>query len=157
MTTDRFVLDASVAAKWFLREDHFLLAGKLLDKFLAEEIEFHAPVILQYELGNLLTKAQRMVPGRITPEKAVEAYQSFFRLPIIFHEMNEESGAVVLEFANRFRRSFYDSAYICLSVRLGCQWLTSERSYRGQLPDGFPKDNILPLESLSDLQPELFR
>ena len=54
MRTDVYVLDASVAAKWYLNDERYIEKARLyLIKLLANEIELHAPVLLQYEMANL--------------------------------------------------------------------------------------------------------
>lgn len=50
---ERLVIDASVAAKWFLKdviERDIDLADDILLACLADEVELHAPQILPYDL-----------------------------------------------------------------------------------------------------------
>ena len=59
MINERYVLDAPVAAKWFLNDEDVVdIAETFLIRFLAKEIVFYAPHILEYELGHIITRAQ---------------------------------------------------------------------------------------------------
>jgi len=149
MASERYVVDASVAAKWFLNdEDHVDVAEEYLERLLADDIELHAPSILQYELGHSLIRAQRDGDRPLDANQSYESYQTFTKLPIVFHNLDGNTRLDVLRFAIRHYRGFYDSAYVCLAVNLDCKWLTSEKRYRRPLPSGFPMDHVLPLESL---------
>lgn len=151
MPPDLFVLDASVAAKWYLNdEDHTEEAEIYLLRLMTGEVEFHAPRILQYEIGHLLAKAQRQLGRGISAAAVEEAYRTFCALPIHYHDLDDAIRTDALKFANRYHRGFYDSCYVCLALTLGCHWLTSERRYGGKLPPGFPAGVVLALEADSE-------
>ena len=148
MINERYVLDASVAAKWFLNdEDAVDIAETFLIRFLAKEIVFYAPHILEYELGHIITRAQRSGRQRIETDQAIEAYRTFSELPIVFCDLSVQDRQTILDFAIRFNRGFYDATYIVLANKLDCIWLTSEKRYRTNLPHDFPEHLILTLES----------
>jgi predicted nucleic acid-binding protein len=148
MPPDRYVLDASVAAKWYLNDEEYTDEAEVyLLRLLAGEIELHAPRILQYEIGHLLAKAQRRLGRGIDATTAQEAYRTFCALPILYHDLDDAARMNALDFANRHHRGFYDSCYVSLALALGCSWLTSERRYGGQLPPGFPADVVQALET----------
>jgi predicted nucleic acid-binding protein len=148
MTPERYILDASVAAKWYLNDEDFVAEAELyLLRLLAGDIEFHAPILLWYELGHILAKAQRRSGRSLSATEAQEAYRTFCQLPISCYEQDAQMRQDILAFANQHHRGFYDSSYVCLAIALGCPWLTSERRYGGQLPPGFPVGVVLPLES----------
>jgi predicted nucleic acid-binding protein len=145
---EKLIIDASVAAKWFLNDEESVdKAEQFLIRLLSEEIELHAPEILRYELGHLLTKAQRNPQRPISREDTEKAYFDFCELPITYHNLTDKDRQEVLSFANQFHRGFYDSSYIWLACRLGTKWLTSERRYGGTFPPGYPVNNVLPLEA----------
>jgi predicted nucleic acid-binding protein len=147
-TTNEYVLDCSVAAKWFLNdEDCVDIAEKYLIALLAEKIRLHAPTLLRYELGHVLTKVQRKTRDRISSAQASAAYERFSHLPIIFHDLNYQDLLEAVNFATQYHRAFYDSSYMILAMKLDCQYLTSEKRYHDPLPPGFPTEKILTLES----------
>ncbi len=145
---ETLVVDASVVAKWYLDDEELVdEADRFLVRILSDEIEAHAPEVLRYELGHLLTKAQRQSQRPIDRTQSEEAYREFCRLPINFHQLGDGERQQVLGFANTFHRGFYDSSYAWLAEFLGCRWLTSEQRYGGTLPPGYPVSLILSLES----------
>jgi predicted nucleic acid-binding protein len=77
-----YVVDASVAAKWFLNDErHTEEATAYLEQMLADEIRPHAPAPLQYEFGNILTKAQRDNGRPIGHTESVKAFETFHEFP----------------------------------------------------------------------------
>ena len=118
---ERLVIDASVAAKWFLKdpsEADVDLADDILSAFLAGDIELHAPRILSYELCGLLAKAcapqGRRGARRLSKEKAIAAVQEFFGLPIQISEATMEEGVEALEMAVDYAKRHYDMIYLPL-------------------------------------------
>jgi len=143
-----YVLDASVAAKWFLDDEELVeIAREFLIRFLKREIVFYAPSILKYEIGHLLTRAYR-TGERVTKKECEKAYKIFCTLPIKFYHLTDLQREKALNFANRYYRGFYDSCYLILAQEIKCRWLVSERRYKGALPKGFPTKYILTLESI---------
>lgn len=150
MAGDPYVLDASVAAKWYLpSEDDAEAALDWLRRCLADEIELHAPIILMYELAHVLTKAQRLTRGHITEEDTADAYATFCELPITFHTLDDAALLEALRLANRLQRGFYDCSYVVLAMRLKCRWPTSERRYGG-FPSDVITDHVAPLSAPSE-------
>jgi predicted nucleic acid-binding protein len=90
---ERFVIDASVAAKWFLKdsfEDHVELAEEVLIDALAGGVELHAPRLMSYEVCRLLWKAC-LTEGdggskRLERERAQQCAETLFDLPVAFAE-----------------------------------------------------------------------
>ena len=146
--TDRFVLDTSVVAKWYLNDEELIAEAEgLLVRLLAGEIEVHAPEIMRYEMGHMLTKAQRQQRRPLNRTESEQAYRFFCSLPITFHQLDDSQRQGVLAFANTFSRGFYDSCYSWLAGSLGCKWLTDDRRFGGALPPGYPAERILTLAS----------
>ena len=115
-----FVVDASVALKWVLPEDHSESAARLLD----EGRELWAPDLVWSELGNILWKKWRRDE---IPEERVPAFlQVLQSFPLQIHP-SEELIDAAWEIARDFRRSFYDSLYLALAVSRGCPLVTADR------------------------------
>jgi predicted nucleic acid-binding protein len=122
------------------------VAKAVLLRALLKEIEFHAPVILKYEMGNVLTKAKRQPRRPMDSKKAVSAYNAFSDLVISYYDLDKKARLQAVEFSNTHHRNYYDSTYICLAMNLGIPWLTAEKRYI-TLPPAFPKEYIVTLES----------
>jgi predicted nucleic acid-binding protein len=77
----RSVVDASVAAKWFLPEPYKDKAERLLRDFLDETVELIAPDLIVAEVGNLLWKRSTMI-GDISATQVSESYGNFLAIPL---------------------------------------------------------------------------
>jgi predicted nucleic acid-binding protein len=115
-----FVVDASVALKWLVPEEHSESAARLL----TEGLELWAPDLVWPELGNILWKKWRREE---VPEE---------RVPVLLHVMqsfplnicpSEELIDGAWEIARDFRRSFYDSLYLALAIYQECPLVTADR------------------------------
>lgn len=121
-----FVLDASVAAKWFLPgagESLVEEAFQLLRRHTDQEVEFTAPDLFWAELGNVLWKAVRL--GRWSAADAVAALQDMRGKKLVTvpaEDLIENALAIALA----AERSVYDSLYIALAVQSGGELVTAD-------------------------------
>jgi len=155
---ERMVIDASVAAKWFLRDDleaDVDLADDLLIALLANDLEIHAPRIFTYEVCGLLTKAcltrdPRTKTPRLGKEPAAECARSLFALPIQHAETTAEEGVEAIDLAVDYAKGHYDMTYLRLARALDCHWCTADEKVLLAVPPGFPTDRVLLLSTLRD-------
>jgi predicted nucleic acid-binding protein len=118
----RFVLDASVAIKWFVPEVHSVAAIRLLD----EAVHLSAPDLIAPEIGSALWKKIRR--GEITPEEGSEIIEAFATIPVEVYssaELLEAAMALAIE----LDRSVYDSLYLALAVAQNCELVTADRRF----------------------------
>jgi len=120
------VLDASVAAKWFLLAGEPLKseALDLLARSVEGQIQFVVPDLFWAELGNVLCKAVRQ--GRSTSGDAEESLRRTkdMELPTVpSAELVEEAFAI----AHKYDCSFYDSLYVALAVARRAYLITADR------------------------------
>jgi predicted nucleic acid-binding protein len=155
---ERMVIDASVAAKWFLRdplEADVDLAEELLIALLADDIEMHAPRIFTYEVCKLLTKAclsrdPRTKDSRLGKGAAEECVRRLFALPIEYAETTAEESLGAIDLAVSYAKQYYDMIYIRLARELDCHWCTADEKLLLGLAPGFPSNRVLLLSSLRD-------
>jgi predicted nucleic acid-binding protein len=153
---DRMVVDASVAAKWFLKdelESALDLADDLLAALLAGDIELHAPNTLRYEMCGLLTKAYRQsVPStggrRLGKADALAHVRDFFALPLRFHDPDSEKEAEAVELGIDHGKSYYDMTYVRLARDLNCQCCVADEGAIKSVRSGFPHAHVLTLSQL---------
>lgn len=121
-----FVVDASVAAKWFLPaagESLTREAEQLLDYYLREQIRLLVPDLFWAELGNVLWKAVARL--RITQEHAESSVEKARQLQLpVLPGIDLISPALTLALASG--RSVYDSMYIAAAMSESAQLLTAD-------------------------------
>jgi predicted nucleic acid-binding protein len=153
---ERMVIDASVAAKWFLKdgvEQDVDLAEDILAALLAGDVELHAPRIFTYEVANLLAKAcGARDPITRLPRKqqadALRDLEDLFSLPITIPAPTSDEAKSALEGAVRWSKTLYDMTYLLLAEELDCQWCTADDKILEALLATFPRQRVLLLSSL---------
>lgn len=119
-----YVVDASVAVKWYMPEENAADAERLL----ALDNVLHAPEIILPEFGSIIWKKVRR--GEMTEQKGRELIAAFVAAPLLKYPH-----APLLEaaFAGAIKtaQTVYDWTYLALAVSLNCQMVTADaRFYR---------------------------
>jgi predicted nucleic acid-binding protein len=133
-----WVLDASVAAKWFLPSAQETLtdeAQRLLEDFAKGRVRFLAPDLFWPEFGNVLWKAVRL--GRISRETAEVALATLEEAKITTapaSSLLKDSFAIAVTFG----RSVYDCTYVALAVASNTTFLTADERLANVLAARFP-------------------
>jgi|SRR5687767_14567067 len=125
----KVVVDASVAAKWFLPEIHSDAAVRLLDP----EIVLCAPDLIVPEFGNILWKKIRR--AEITRDEAGEILRAFGALPLELLASSTLLGAA-FELAVELDRSVYDSLYLAAALAEECAMVTADAKFHSVLAAG---------------------
>lgn len=131
-----FVLDASVASKWQLRDEQDVAAADLvLDDFREGEIELLAPVQIRYEVVSAIRSAARR--GRLTDQQGRTSSEQFlsFGIPTVDDDALIVAG---YEQALRFGCSLYDGVYLALAESVGRPLLYADLRLRHALGTRFP-------------------
>lgn len=109
---DLLVVDASVAAKWYVPEVLSEEAVRLLEAGVRGEVRLIAPSLLLPELGNVLWRRHRR--GDISRERVREAWAALEAAPLSFIEMGPLMPAA-LEVALACGCTVYDGLYVALA------------------------------------------
>jgi predicted nucleic acid-binding protein len=124
-----YVVDASVAVKWFLPEIHSDAALRLRNP----SHRLHVPAFFVLEVGNILCKKVRR--GEISVDESEVMLQSLQALPLHCHA-DDLLFPLAFELAHQTRRSLYDCMYLALAVTFGGQLVTADRRFFGSLEIG---------------------
>jgi predicted nucleic acid-binding protein len=124
-----FVVDASVAVKWFHQEAHSAHALKLL----ATNHEMHAPDFLYLELDNVICRLVRQ--GLLNLADAVETRNNLWAVDVERHPAGDLRD-LAFGIANDTRRSLYDCLYVALAVTLTAPMATADRKLYDALSGG---------------------
>lgn len=109
---NRFIIDASVGAKWVFEEELSDKAALLLKRIREKEIEIIVPGIFYAELASTCwLKVKRKLA---TVEESVQALDNLLGSKLYFYSDHELSD-VALENALRFDISVYDGMYLALA------------------------------------------
>ena len=129
-TDERWVVDASVALKWYLQdEDHIEEAALLYEAFAAGSAELVAPHYIRYEVMNALEVAR--LQGRISAEEVHEALTSFLGTRIHIDEDSPDLLRGAVDTTRRYGVVPYDGLYLALAEETGSLFVTADaRLYR---------------------------
>ncbi len=118
-----FVLDASVSAAWFLKDEDDDPIGKVAWDRVRADTAF-APSIWWYEIRNALLMAERK--KRLD---AADIELAWSRLQLLRVEIDSvfDTGRT-LELARRHRLTIYDAAYLELAARLKVPLATGDEA-----------------------------
>ena len=125
---NRLVIDASVALKWFLRDERYgERALDLLDQFVRGALDLVAPSLMVYEVINGLVIAQRK--GRIDEVNVLSSISGFLDLGITSVDITGHEDRI-LHFCRAYGRSAYDASYLAVAEKASLTLVTGdERLY----------------------------
>jgi predicted nucleic acid-binding protein len=121
-----FVVDASVAAKLFLKGEQEALTGEAIHLFRRHanaEVQLIVPDLFWAELGNVFCKAIRQ--RRFTKEEAEGSLRDL-RSKTLHTISSEGLLDLALTLALTFGRSLYDSLYVALALEANSQLITAD-------------------------------
>jgi predicted nucleic acid-binding protein len=98
-----------------LREPHAEAVSELLDRWDAEGVDLHAPLLTQYEVASAL--ARRRVRDGLSAEDTAEALAIIDALNVTF-DFNPDNLRSIEIAVELERHSAYDAAYLALGERL---------------------------------------
>lgn len=126
--SEAIVIDASVALKWLLPEEHAELAQALLEESLRARRPILGPPHLPSEVTNAVYQRLRRRNDGLTLDQAQRALTQFLRLPIQFltpPDLYQQAFA----FARTHQlKSIYDSLYVVLAQMVEAELWTDDQA-----------------------------
>lgn len=122
----RLVVDASVATKWLVDEDHSGMARKLLEG----DDEIHAPRLMASEVANALWNKTRR--GEITRNEASTLLLAMPEMPVLWNA-DESVCADALRLALTLDHPAYDCMYLALAHRVGAAVVSEDSRFADKL------------------------
>lgn len=135
-----FIVDASVAAKWFIEEENSSAALSILHR----NVQLHAPDFLLVEMDSIITKWIRR--GAVSLQEGSDLRDSLRQYPIQLHTFLPflDSAFVI---ASQTGQSIYDCLYIALAALLGGKMVTADRRLYDALKNSPFKKSIAWIEN----------
>lgn len=125
----RYVVDASVAVKWYVPEIHSSEAERLLDP----THELCVPDLLFPEFGNIIWK--KVTRGELTEAQGQTIIAALLAVPFVIHPTSPLLKPA-FEGAARSAQTVYDWTYLALAVSLNCQMVTADDKFYRALSNG---------------------
>jgi hypothetical protein len=140
------VVDASVAVKWFVREEGHLYALRLLE----QDHSLVAPDLIFSETANVLWK--KLQKAEVTAEQSRQACRS---LPEFFQSVISSAGVAVaaLDLANRLNHSVYDCVYLSCAEQQGAKLVTADKKFISCIRNVGMSQLVLDLNEIANLEP----
>jgi predicted nucleic acid-binding protein len=138
---NRIVLDASVAVKWVLHEEHWITARRLLSNS-----RLLAPHLLWAEVGNILWKRYRRREASVDEVRQMLA--DVGELPVTtFAHWPLLSDA--LDLAVSLDQTVYDCLYLALAESRRSVMVTADRRFCDAVRDSVWADRIVWIEDVT--------
>ncbi|MCW5315643.1 PIN domain-containing protein [Nostoc sp. KVJ3] len=137
----QYVLDASIAIKWFIPEVHSDAARRLI----ASNHTFLVPDFFFAEVGNVLWKRVRR--GEDTTENARKTLVDLNAVPLEVY-LSQPLMPLALDIAIQTDRAVYDSLYLALAITQQCQMVTADGKFYNALKASSYANNLLWVENI---------
>jgi len=136
-----FVVDSSVAIKWYFPEIHKEAAERLLNS----GYHLHVPQLFLLEFINVVCKKRRR--GEINAEESDFVINEIQQVPLKWHD-DSTVLAQAYEIANQTQRSLYDCLYLSLAVSLNAEMVTADLKFYEALKIGNYAKSLLWVENI---------
>lgn len=121
-----YILDTSVAVKWFADEGgtEQAKADQLLDVLERGECILKAPELLYFEVTNAL-----MLSQRFPKDKVMESLGSLRKLKIEVESLNWSTLTRAVEIASACKATIYDSYFLAMAFEADCVLVTADEVF----------------------------
>src|SRR3989338_5016773 len=116
-----YVVDASVAVKWFSDEEGSIRARNFLRRHTDGKIQLVAPDLLLYEVANALARGKQVQASSV-----VDALALIHTVNIRLVSLTNTTIMQAAQLCNKYRLTFYDAAYTSLAADLGIPLLSAD-------------------------------
>ncbi len=119
----KYVLDASIALAWVLKNAHTPRAIQLRDEYQNGIHELIAPSHFPGEIASALTKAERQ--KLIGVGSAHRVVRNLLSTPPVLYATDSLFYRAI-DISSQTRSAYYDCVYVALAEREGCQMVTAD-------------------------------
>jgi predicted nucleic acid-binding protein len=137
----RYVVDASVAIKWFIPEIH----SEASLRAQRSRYRLHVPALMTLEVGNVIAKKIRR--GELTRVEGDVILKELTHLPLQRHA-DERLFPAAYRLALDTQRSVYDCLYLALAETVDGIMITADHKFYSSLSAGIYGRRVLWIEDL---------
>lgn len=119
----KYVIDASVAMKWIVKEKHFEEAGL----YLLKQNDLFAPDLIKHEIANAIVKKVRI--SEIEAKNGWISYQNLFQFKILELIRMEDVIERAYILAVTIKHSFYDCIYLAAAEKIKAEVVTADQKF----------------------------
>jgi len=134
------VVDSGISVKWFIAETDSPKALEILKDHRSNKFSFLAPNLIYAEFGNIVWK--KLIFQGLDSKDAAFAIQEFKKIEFILTPITTLFDDA-FEIAVKYKRTFYDSLYLALSVKEKCGFVTADEKFYNAVRRDFPKMILL--------------
>ena len=121
------VVDASLAVKWLVREEHTDKALAILREWHDEEVTPVAPHLLPFEVANVLHR--KVFRGQLGVGDSIRMIAQLLGSRLELHQ-TAELHVRALELASELKQgAVYDAHYLALAEEFGCELWTADQRF----------------------------
>ncbi len=134
------VVDSGITVKWFIEEADSDTAQLIYDEYENGNLSFLAPSLIHAEYGNIIWK-KHIFQGLSVDDAnfAIKQFQNIlFNLTPITTLFDE-----AFQIAVKYKRTFYDSLYLALSVKENCEFVTADEKFYNSIKNHFSETILL--------------
>jgi len=147
MNQQLLVVDASVAAKWFLPEEDMVRARRLLELARDGDILLLAPDLLVAEVGNITWK--RVKQGELQDTEPVDIIKRLATIPFRWTNCRDLV-QVAVALAVDIGCTVYDAMYLALAEAHDTQVITADRRLAEAIPQDWGAQRVALLNEFAD-------
>lgn len=136
----RLVIDANVAAKWYLPESDSDVAEKLVEL----DAEFHAPVFLETEFASIFWKHSVAQKTSIDVWRIASAQ---LKKAIPNWHLDEKLREQALELAIAHRHHIFDCIYLALAIQIDGTVVTADKPFLARFETSIYEGRVVSLEA----------
>ena len=134
------VVDSGITVKWYIEEDDSDIAQLIYNEYEAGNISFLAPDLIYAEFGNIIWKKQ--IFKNLNANEADFAISEFKKISFTLTPITLLFDDAY-KIAVKYKRTFYDSLYLALSVRENCEFVTADEKFYNSVRNSFSKIILL--------------
>ena len=137
----RYVIDASVAVKWYVPEIHDSYASTLQ----IDGSDLHAPELIVPEFANIVWKKIRL--GELTQAEGSRIVKAFGAARVKLHS---HGGLAMSAFTGAYltQQTVYDWTYLSLAIAMSCLFVTADARFYRSLQTTAVSKNLIWIEDI---------